>query len=110
MNTEPIQHKSYLTEYIVIFGYLTFLCLALSVCSVFYYFTFLQAKPSPVNTFATSLPPTTPTPHILPTNQQRMINILEEDFNDDHMGWADNDEDASRGVRLGKFRLESKAE
>jgi len=106
MNIEQKEKSSYTREYIIGAGYLLFFCLAFSFCSIFYYFSYLQPKPSPVNPFATSLPPITPTPHISPTNQQNGSTIFEDDFHDDVHAWSYTGDYVSAGVKKGKLSLE----
>src|SRR5215208_3809951 len=109
MNTETNQKRNYITEYIVAAGYLLFFCLAFVLCSTAYYFTYLQSGSSPIiNTFATSLPPLTPTPHVLPTSQQGAYAVFRDDFSDDHYGWTDIESESKAEVSHGALRLESK--
>jgi hypothetical protein len=82
MDTEQKEKISYTTEYIVAAGYILFFCLASILCLTFYYFTFSQQRSSPINTFATSLPPTTPTPHFL-VDQTESKKDLRDDFSRD---------------------------
>ncbi len=108
MDTEPKEKVSYVAEFIIGAGYLLFFCLAFSLCSTFYYLSYLQPKPPAINTFATSLPPTTPTPHIIPADQQNETTIFKDDFSDDSHGW-EYSEDTSKGqVTLGKLLFEFK--
>jgi hypothetical protein len=111
MNTEANQKRNYIPEYIVAAGYLLFFCLAFALCSTAYYFTYLQSRPSPIiNTFATSLPPLTSTPHVLPTDQQEAYAVFRDDFSDDHNGWADIESDSKVEVSRAALRVESQAE
>ena len=111
MNMEATKRPSYIAEYTVTAGYLLFFCLAFSLCSTFYYLTYLQAQQTPpINTFATALPPTTPTPHIIAANQQNAPHLFKDDFSDNSHGWADTDDSATREVMLGKLLFKPKKE
>jgi hypothetical protein len=110
MDTEQKEKISYTKEYIIAAGYIIFFCLALALCTAFYYFAYLQPKPPSINSFATGLPPTTPTPHILPTNQQNASMIFKDDFGDDSHVWSDTDDVSRAQVTLGKLLFESKTE
>src|SRR5262245_56692073 len=110
MDIEQNEKPSYIAEFILGAGYLLFFCLAFGLCSTFYYFTYLQPKPAPINTCATSLPPTTPTPHILPANQQNGSSVFEDDFNDDGHSWSYTGEFSSANVKQGKLFLEGQHE
>jgi len=110
MNTEPKEKVSYVTEYLVAAGYILFFCLTFTFCSVLYYFSYLQPQPSPINTFATGLPPITPTPHIRPTNLQSATPIFEDDFSNDSHAWTGTEDDSKEQVTLGKLIFESRKE
>jgi len=107
MNTKPNEKSNYLAEFIVGVGYLRFFCLAFALCSTFYYTSYLQPQTSQINTFVTSLPPTTPTPHILPAEQKKAVEIFMEDFSNDGHGWNDSDDISKTQVTLGKLLFES---
>ena len=107
MNTEQKERFSYTTEFIVGGGYLLFFCLIFSFCSVFYYLTYLQPKPSPTNRFATSLPPTTPTPHIDPANLQNATLLFSDDFSNDRHAWTGTEDDSTERVDYGTLIFES---
>ncbi len=110
MDAEPKEKVSYLPEFMVAAGYILFFCLALTICSTFYYLSYLQRQPVPINSFATSLPPTTPTPHIVPADQQNATVLFKDDFGDDGHGWAGTEDNSKEQVTLGKLLLESKKE
>jgi hypothetical protein len=110
MHTEQKEKISYTTEYVVGAGYLLFFCLAFSLYSIFFYFTYLQPKPAPINTFATNLPPKTPTPHILSKNHQNVSTIFEDDFHDDVHDWSYTGDYSSTSVKQGKLFLEARQE
>jgi len=107
MNTETNPKTNYLAGFIIGVGYILFFCLALTLCSTFYYLSELQPQSSPINTFATSLPPTTPTPHIVPAEQKNADEIFKDDFSDDSHAWAGSDDVSRENVTLGKLLFES---
>lgn len=112
MNTENTEKESYTAEYVIGAGYLFFFCIVFVVVMAFYYFVILQSSTpatSP-NIFATSLPPTTPTPHFLPAGPPDATIIFEDDFTKDSHGWLLPDEGANKEVDLGKFVFESQTE
>jgi hypothetical protein len=107
MNIEHSKKTNYLGEFIIGVGSLLFLCLAPALCSIFYYFSTLQPQTSAVNPFATSLPPTTSTPHMIPAEQKNADVIFKDDFSDDSHGWEDGENWYKAQVALGKLLLES---
>lgn len=107
MSAETKQKASYIAEYIIGAGYLLFLCLAFGLCSTVYYFAYLQPKPAPVNLFATSLPPTTPSPSIPSNYGSGAINIFKENFDDDRNSWISDQESSAYEFRDGKLIIES---
>ncbi|HLO16793.1 MAG TPA: hypothetical protein VK206_18310 [Anaerolineales bacterium] len=111
MSADAAKRPNYIAEYLVAAGYLLFFCLAFSLCSTFYYLTYLQPQQTLlINTFATALPPTTPTPHILPTDQQNASQIFKDDFSDDSHGWAGTEDTSIQQVTLGKLLFKSRKE
>ena len=110
MDTEQQEKISHTKEYVIAAGYLLFLCLAFILCSTIYYFTYLQPQPTPVNTFATGLPPTTPTPHINPTNLQNASLIFKDDFSNDRHAWTGNEDYSKERVSFGTLIFESSKE
>jgi len=105
MNIEHSEKTNYLAEFIISVGYLLFLCLAPAFCFTIYYISNLQPQNSPVNAFATSLPPTTPTPHVIPGEQKNAVVIFKDDFTDDSHGWEDSEDWYKTQVTLGKLLL-----
>jgi hypothetical protein len=103
INTEPSKRSSYLVEFTIGVGYILFFCLALAFCSTFYYISYQQSRPSPINAFATSLPATTPIPHLLPAEAKNASEIFKDDFSDDSHSWEDSDDISSEEVTLGKL-------
>ena len=90
MGSSSEKQDSYTVELIVAAGYIIFFCLALIL-----YITFLvnitnnsQKHSTPVNVFATSLPATTPTPHISSLIQPVVIRLFEDDFTNDSNHWT----------------------
>jgi hypothetical protein len=110
MDTEPKQKVSYISEFIVAAGYILFFCLAFAFCSMFYYLSYLQPQPPAINTFATSLPPRTPTPHVLPTDLKNAKIIFKDDFSDDNHHWTRTEDVLKEQVTLGKLLVESQKE
>src|SRR5689334_17021691 len=99
----------YTTEVIVTSGYLIFLCLA-SILYLTYIYSFtnnLQKHSSQVNTFATNLPPTTPTPHISSVDQLSANKIFEDNFTDDKNHWSLNKDIFKEYVADGKLYFQS---
>lgn len=99
--------KSHVAEYAIGAGYVIWFCLAITVCSAFYYFTYLQPRYSPINTFATSLPPTTPTPHVPLAVEQSSENTVVEAFDDNTHHWAHSDSFSKIEVKKGKLVIEA---
>lgn len=110
MNTDAAQRPNYVPTFIIAAGYIFFFCLASILCYTFYFLTYLVPKPAPINTFATQLPPTTPTPHIVPGTQQHMTEIFKDDFSNDSHSWAVADDNTRTQVTLGKLLFESRKE
>jgi hypothetical protein len=108
MNTEAAPRPNYIPAFLIAAGYVLFFCVAFTLCSTFYYLTYLQPKPVPINAFATSLPPITPTPHILLGSQPNMPQVFKDDFHNDSHGWASTGEDSRTQVTLGKLLFESR--
>jgi hypothetical protein len=110
MDIEQKEKVGYTAEYIVGGGYLLFFCLASIFCLAFYYFTIAQQRsvPIPVNTFATSLPPTTPTPHISFVDQSKFNTIFEDDFSTDQNHWTFHNDGYKEEVREEKLHFESR--
>jgi hypothetical protein len=110
MDTQQKEKISYIKEYVIAAGYVIFFCLAFALCIIIYYFTYLQPQPSPINAFATGLPPTTPTPHINPTNLQNASLIFKDDFSNDRHAWTDTEDDSQERVSYGTLIFESRKE
>jgi hypothetical protein len=111
METVPRKRTKYLAEFAIGAGYILFFCLALAFCSALYYISYQQQpQSSPINTFATSLPPTTPTSHILPAEAKNASEIFKDDFSNDSHGWEGSDDFASKQVTLGKLLFKSVSE
>jgi hypothetical protein len=99
--------KSHAAEYAIGAGYVIWICLAITVCSAFYYFTYLQPLYSPINPFATSLPPLTPIPHVPSASEQASENTVIEAFDDNTHQWAHSDRFSKIEVKKGKLVIES---
>ena len=115
METEPKKSISYTIEYIVGAGYVLFFCLAITLCSLYYYFTYLQTpvlqpKSSVVNPIAKTLPAMNPTPHVSLADQANETKILEEDFSKDHYHWMRYTDGFKEEVRKGKLYFASRNE
>lgn len=103
---ETGKQVKYTIEFIVVIGYILF-CVLLFACLGFYFVNVLQ-QPALKNEFAESLPPTTPTPHILFTDQLETATILfKDDFDDDQNGWVNGQGESKEQVKNGKLTFES---
>src|SRR5260221_4777789 len=87
MDQSSKKQFKYTTEVIIISGYLIFFCLATTLWYV-YYLNITKHELAPINAFAVNLPPTTPTPHISPTDQTKATKFFEDNFSDDSHGWS----------------------
>jgi hypothetical protein len=111
MNSQPVKKKNYIPEYIVAAGYLLFFCLAIALCTAVSYFTLWQTgSVTVVNPLTTALPPTTSTPHFLPTNQQAATKVIIDNFNNDQYHWEQNDGWSITEIKDGKLFLESRSQ
>jgi hypothetical protein len=103
---EQKKNFKYIPEFIVALGYFFFFCLAFTFCLELFYAN--NAKhTSPQNTFATSLPPTTPTPHFPAIIDLNGPKIIEDDFTDDQNRWGSYYEWEKIKVGNGKLPLQS---
>jgi hypothetical protein len=108
MDTQHSGKNNYLAEFIIGVGYVLFICLALALCFTVYYIFYVEPQAAPIiNTFATSLPPITPTPDIAPAEQKNAGEIFKDEFDDDSHGWGGVDEVSQIKVTLGKLLFES---
>lgn len=110
MDTSSKKKFKYTTEVIILAGYLLFFCLAFILFYFFLMSIFLKRPMPPINTFATSLPPTTPIPHISLTAQMEGIKIFEDDFSSDKNHWAFDTDVFKEEVSGGTLIFESKFE
>lgn len=88
MGSSEKQNK-YTLEFAVGAGYVIFFCLALISYIAFIVFISKSSSKSstPVNSFATNLPPVRPTPHLNSLTQPVVIRLFEDDFTDNHNQW-----------------------
>lgn len=110
METESKVKINYTTEYVVVLGYLLFFCIFVIACLGFFYLNrslFLPKAP-PINEFAVSLPPITPTPHITSDHQFETSSIVfQEDFNDNQNHWLSGDDDTKERMQGGQLFFQS---
>jgi len=100
---------NYIAEFLVIVGYIIFFCLA-SILYFFFISSYTKNVPkssTPVNVFATNLPPTTPIPHISSVDQLSAIKLFEDDFTTDQNHWSRDMNAYNESVSGGKLILES---
>lgn len=112
MDTENLGKPSYTTEYLIAAGYIILLCLAFAFFYLYFFLTYAIPKPKeePVNTFATSLPPITPTPHFSFTDLQDKKKIFEDNFSDDANHWTMHKDFIDEKVVDGQLVFESVVE
>jgi hypothetical protein len=109
---EPKNKFRYIPELIVGFGYILFFCLFFIFCFELIYTDrtqhILSQNSLPQNTFAVSLPPTTPTPHIPAIIDLKVPMIVEDDFTDNLNLWVSDQDGEKLKVRNGTLPLQSK--
>lgn len=111
MNKENTEKARYTTEYVIAAGYTLFFCVVFTLGMAVYFWFIVQSRPStPINHFATSLPPATPTPYFLLSAQQESTPFFEDDFSSDPHWWSGTDDSSKKKVELGKLVLESRNE
>ena len=98
----------YTTEVFILVGYLLFFCLAFILFYFFLMSIFLKRPIPPINTFATSLPATTPIPHMSSAVQLEGNRIFEDDFSSDKYNWTNNNSKFREDVSDGRLLFESK--
>lgn len=97
-----------MAEIVIVIGYILFFWLAVTSCSVFYYFIYLQKPSSAINAFATSLPPTTPTPQIPLVYSPNPESILfQDDFANNQNRWGNGMGESTQEIKDGKLFYES---
>jgi hypothetical protein len=110
MNKSSEKRESYIAEIFIVVGYIAFFFLAFILLFYFLFSTYLQPHPTPINAFASSLPPTTPTPHISLDSEKSFENIVSDDFNNDQYEWEEHTDFLKAEVKDGKLLLESLSE
>ena len=110
MDTSSEKKLKYTKEVLILVGYLLFFCLAFIFCYLFFVSTYLKRPALPINTFATSLHPSTPIPHISSIVQTEGDKIFEDDFSSDKYNWTNNNSEFREDVSDGRLWLESKVQ
>ena len=113
MNTESLEKVSYTTEYIVGAGYLIFFCVLIFGCLGYFYInrSLFSPIPQPSYEFATSLPSSTPTPHISSTSRFKVEEaVFRDDFSNNKNRWLSSEDDTKEKIDNGKLFFQSRNE